>query len=142
MLNIIIYLISLLQIDSIHYNLNKKIDSIIEFSIKEKAFPGAQIIVLKDGEKFLIASKWNPKSPELVVTHQVGKAHQQEIEKALSYDPQTSFTTYESLGNCGSVSLPITFTLACEQNPGFLQSKSALLGIGSGLSSLMLALNN
>ena len=51
MLNIIIYLISLLQIDSIHYNLNKKIDSIIEFSIKEKAFPGAQIIVLKDGEK-------------------------------------------------------------------------------------------
>ena len=49
MLNIIIYLISLLPIDSIHYNLNKKIDSIIEFSIKEKAFPGAQIIVLKDG---------------------------------------------------------------------------------------------
>ena len=93
-------------------------------------------------EKFLAASNWNPKSPELVVTHQVGKAHQQEIEKALSYDPQTSFTTYESLGNCGSVSLPITFTLACEQNPSFLQSKSALLGIGSGLSSLMLALNN
>ena len=53
MLNIIIYLISLLQIDSIHYNLNKKIDSIIEFSIKEKAFPGAQIIVLKDGEKVI-----------------------------------------------------------------------------------------
>ena len=93
-------------------------------------------------EKFLVASKWSPQSPELVVTHQVGKAHQQEIEKALSYDPQKSFTTYESLGNCGSVSLPITYTLACEQNPKFLQSKSALLGIGSGLSSLMLALNN
>ena len=87
-------------------------------------------------------SKWSPQSPEPVVTHQVGKAHQQEIEKALSYDPQKSFTTYESLGNCGSVSLPITYTLACEQNPKFLQSKSALLGIGSGLSSLMLALNN
>ena len=93
-------------------------------------------------KKFLTASKWNPQSPELVITHQVGKAHQQEIEKALSYDPQNSFTTYESLGNCGSVSLPITYTLACEQNAGFLKSKSALLGIGSGLSSLMLALNN
>ena len=53
MLNIIIYLISLLPIDSIHYNLNKKIDSIIEFSIKKKAFPGAQIVVLKDGKEIL-----------------------------------------------------------------------------------------
>ena len=93
-------------------------------------------------QKFLKTSKWNSQSPELVVTHQVGKAHQQEIEKALSYDRKKSFTTYEFLGNCGSVSLPITFTLACEKNPTFLQAKSALLGIGSGLSSLMLALNN
>ena len=93
-------------------------------------------------QKFLMTSKWNSQSPELVVTHQVGKAHQQEIEKALSYDRKKSFTTYEFLGNCGSVSLPITFTLACEKNPTFLQAKSALLGIGSGLSSLMLALNN
>ena len=53
MLNIIIYLISLLPIDSIHYNLNKKIDSIIELSIKKKAFPGAQIVVLKDGKEIL-----------------------------------------------------------------------------------------
>ncbi len=93
-------------------------------------------------EKFLKSSRWNSQTPELVVTHQVGKAHQQAIEKALSYNPKKSFTTYELLGNCGSVSLPITFTLACEKNPDFLQVKSALLGIGSGLSSLMLALNN
>ena len=53
MLNIIIYLISLLPIDSIHYNLNKKIDSIIELSIKKKAFPGAQIVVLKDWKEIL-----------------------------------------------------------------------------------------
>ena len=92
-------------------------------------------------EKFLKSSRWNSQTPELVVTHQVGKAHQQAIEKALSYNPKKSFTTYELLGNCGSVSLPITFTLACEKNPDFLQVKSALLGIGSGLSSLMLALN-
>ena len=93
-------------------------------------------------EKFLKTSRWNSQTPELVVTHQVGRAHQQAIEKALSYNPKKSFTTYELLGNCGSVSLPITFTLACEKNPDFLQVKSALLGIGSGLSSLMLALNN
>ena len=93
-------------------------------------------------KKFLQVSKWDPKSPELVVTHQVGKAHQLEIEKALGYDSTKSFTSYETLGNCGSVSLPITYTLACEQNQDYLITKSALLGIGSGLSSLMLALNN
>ena len=92
--------------------------------------------------KFLQVSKWDSQTPELVVTHQVGKAHQLEIEKALGYDSTKSFTSYESLGNCGSVSLPITYTLACEQNQDFLTKKSALLGIGSGLSSLMLALNN
>ncbi len=92
--------------------------------------------------KFLQVTKWNPQSPQLIVTHQVGKAHQQEIEKALGYDSRKSFNTYKSLGNCGSVSLPITYTLACEQNKDFPQMKSALLGIGSGLSSLMLALNN
>jgi 3-oxoacyl-[acyl-carrier-protein] synthase-3 len=93
-------------------------------------------------KKFLQVSKWDSQSPELVVTHQVGKAHQFEIEKALGYDSVKSFTSYESLGNCGSVSLPITYTLACEQNQNYLKKKSALLGIGSGLSSLMLALNN
>ena len=92
--------------------------------------------------KFLQVSKWDSQTPELVVTHQVGKAHQLEIEKALGYDSKKSFTSYELLGNCGSVSLPITYTLACEQNQDFLTKKSALLGIGSGLSSLMLALNN
>jgi 3-oxoacyl-[acyl-carrier-protein] synthase-3 len=92
--------------------------------------------------KFLQVSKWDSQTPELVVTHQVGKAHQLEIQKALGYDSTKSFTSYESLGNCGSVSLPITYTLACEQNQDFLTKKSALLGIGSGLSSIMLALNN
>ena len=52
-------------------------------------------------KKFLQVSKWDSQSPELVVTHQVGKAHQFEIEKALGYDSVKSFTSYESLGNCG-----------------------------------------
>jgi 3-oxoacyl-[acyl-carrier-protein] synthase-3 len=92
--------------------------------------------------KFLTVTKWEPCDPELVVTHQVGKAHQHEIENALGYNPIKSFNTFQTLGNCGSVSVPITYTLACEQNPDLLTKKSALLGIGSGLSSLMLSLNN
>ena len=70
------------------------------------------------------------------------RVHQQEIEKALGYNPSKSFNTYETLGNCGSVSLPVSYTIACEKRPEVINQKSALLGIGSGLSSLMLALNN
>ena len=45
-------------------------------------------------EKFLQVSKWEPQSPELVITHQVGKAHQLEIEKALGYDSTKSFLDF------------------------------------------------
>jgi 3-oxoacyl-[acyl-carrier-protein] synthase-3 len=99
-------------------------------------------VAKKAWNKFLDITGWSSSSPELIVTHQVGRAHQHEIEKALGYNPSKSFNTYETLGNCGSVSLPISYTIACEKNPELINQKSALLGIGSGLSSLMLALNN
>ena len=98
-------------------------------------------VAKKAWRKFLDLTGWSSSSLELIVTHQVGRAHQQEIEKALGYNPQKSFNTYEKLGNCGSVSLPISYSMACEKKPEVINQKSALLGIGSGLSSLMLALN-
>ncbi|MEK7388097.1 MAG: 3-oxoacyl-[acyl-carrier-protein] synthase III C-terminal domain-containing protein, partial [Elusimicrobiota bacterium] len=48
------------------------------------------------------------------------------------------FTTYEYLGNMGTVSLTLTAALAHER--GFFQDgdKVGFLGIGSGLNCLML----
>ena len=48
------------------------------------------------------------------------------------------FSTFEHLGNIGTVSLPLTAALAEER--GFLTpgDRVALLGIGSGLNCLML----
>jgi len=91
--------------------------------------------------KFLHVNDWTPEIPELVITHQVGKAHSKAVFEALSINPSISYSSFEKLGNCGSVSLPITYTLACEANPQNLLRKTALLGIGSGLSSLMLSIN-
>jgi len=51
MFKVLIFLLSINSFDSKKNKLINKIDSIIEYSIKEKAFPGAQIIVLKDGEE-------------------------------------------------------------------------------------------
>ena len=53
MFKILIFLLSINSFDSKKKKLINKIDSIIEYSIKEKAFPGAQILVLKDGKEVL-----------------------------------------------------------------------------------------
>jgi 3-oxoacyl-[acyl-carrier-protein] synthase-3 len=77
-------------------------------------------------------------APDKTITHQVGRAHTKALYEALSLDPERGFTTYDGLGNVGSVSLPITLAMASEA--GFLEAGDdiALLGIGSGLSSLMM----
>ena len=49
MFKILTLLLSISFFESKKNKLINKIDSIIEYSIKEKAFPGAQILVLKDG---------------------------------------------------------------------------------------------
>lgn len=78
-------------------------------------------------------------APDRVITHQVGKAHHQGLFKALGLDPARAFTTFKELGNVGSVSLPITLAMA--EDAGFIQPGHtvALLGIGSGLSCMMMA---
>lgn len=77
-------------------------------------------------------------APDKVLTHQVGKAHDQALFAALGIDRDRSFVTYDRLGNVGSVSLPITLGMAVEAGFVVPGDEVALLGIGSGLSSLMM----
>lgn len=91
--------------------------------------------------KFMEISSWNSDTPELLITHQVGKAHTNAVFEALQLDPSKNFSSFEHLGNCGASSLPITYTLACEDDPQKKKAKTVLMGIGSGLSSIMLSLN-
>ena len=81
---------------------------------------------------------WDRSTPDCFVCHQVGKTHQRRLFDSLELDRSRDFTTFEYMGNVGSVSLPFTFHEALQAgkiNPG---NKVALLGIGSGLSSVML----
>ena len=58
--------------------------------------------------------------------------------KALGIPPEKDFSTFEFLGNMGTVSLPLTAALAEEREflrPG---DRVGFLGIGSGLNCLML----
>jgi 3-oxoacyl-[acyl-carrier-protein] synthase-3 len=74
----------------------------------------------------------------LVLTHQVGVAHEKLSLDSLELNNHKTYKTYPELGNTGSSALPITLMKAFEND--FIKSgdKIALLGIGSGLSSIML----
>ena len=89
---------------------------------------------------FLHELGWQAALVDRVICHQVGSAHQSAILKTLGIPPDKDFTTFEFLGNMGTVSLPLTAALAEEReilSPG---DRVAFLGIGSGLNCLMLGL--
>lgn len=73
------------------------------------------------------------------IGHQVGSAHEKLTMEALELSSHPSFVTYPYLGNTGSAALPATF-IELMQQPHRPQTndKLMLLGIGSGLSSVML----
>jgi len=74
------------------------------------------------------------------ICHQVGSTHRRKLYEALGLDLAKDFSTFETLGNTGSVALPATLAAAVEANAIRPGDQVALLGIGSGLNSLMLAL--
>lgn len=89
-------------------------------------------------ESFLGVLGWGRDSVDKVICHQVGGAHRAAVLGALGVPEEKDFSTYESLGNIGTASLPITAAIAEEReflSPG---EKVAFLGIGSGLNCLML----
>lgn len=73
-------------------------------------------------------------------THQVGIAHRKMLYEKIGLDISLDFSTVEFLGNTGSASLPVTFALGVERGQVSRGDKVALLGIGSGLNSVMLGI--
>jgi 3-oxoacyl-[acyl-carrier-protein] synthase III len=87
---------------------------------------------------FISRLGWAAESIDKVICHQVGSAHRNHVLKALGIGVEKEFSTFEYLGNIGTVSLPLTAALAEER--GFLLpgDRVGFLGIGSGLNCLML----
>ncbi len=88
--------------------------------------------------RLLAATGWRAGDVDRVICHQVGVTHRANVLGALGVDPARDYSTFETLGNIGTVSVPITAALADEA--GFLRKghRAALLGIGSGLNCMML----
>lgn len=73
------------------------------------------------------------------VCHQVGVAHRKLLLEKLQLHPEMDFVSYPWLGNTGSAALPTTLAIA-HQSGHFVDGDCiGLLGIGSGINVLMLA---
>lgn len=81
---------------------------------------------------------WSNDDVDRVFTHQVGKAHSKLLLERLGLNAARDFSTFEFLGNTGAAALPTALALGIERNVLQPGDRTALLGIGSGLSSVML----
>jgi 3-oxoacyl-[acyl-carrier-protein] synthase-3 len=117
---------------------------------------GAEALVMQtDSEHLLVAgvtlaqSTWadfsritgfNAENTDRFICHQVGSVHRRKLYETLGLDLAKDFSTFETLGNMGSVSLPATLAIAAQEGRVKQGDRVSLLGIGSGLNSLMLGL--
>ncbi|MBK23439.1 MAG: 3-oxoacyl-ACP synthase III [Halobacteriovorax sp.] len=81
---------------------------------------------------------WENSDIDWAIGHQVGKAHEALTMETLGLENKQTFKTYPFLGNTGSAALPVTLDLLNHEMKIEKGSKVALLGIGSGLNSIML----
>jgi 3-oxoacyl-[acyl-carrier-protein] synthase III len=81
---------------------------------------------------------WDENTPDRIVCHQVGSAHQKLLFETLGLEGEKDYSSFPEFGNTGSAALPLTLAKAAEE--GFVKKgdRVAMLGIGSGLNCLML----
>ncbi len=90
--------------------------------------------------EFTSAAGWAGESFNRFICHQVGSTHRRLLYEKLGLDLAKDFSTFETLGNTGSVALPATLAAALDAGAIREGQRVGLLGIGSGLNCLMLAL--
>jgi 3-oxoacyl-[acyl-carrier-protein] synthase-3 len=83
---------------------------------------------------------WQNADVDRVFTHQVGRQHRSLLMETLQLDPALDFPTVERFGNTGAAALPMAMAMGLEDDPPAKGTNLALLGIGSGLNSVMLGI--
>lgn len=90
-------------------------------------------------EAFEAETGWTRGTPDRFICHQVGTAHRRKLYETVGLDLGRDYSTFATLGNTGSAALPATLAAAVADGAVKGGDKVALLGIGSGINSLMLA---
>jgi len=90
-------------------------------------------------DRLLAESTWSRDSFTRSVCHQVGTRHRAAMLEAMGLPIANDSITFPVLGNTGSVALPLTVAAAIERGELVPGDRAALLGIGSGINSIMIA---
>ena len=95
-------------------------------------------LIRKVGDAFFRELNWTSDQLDKIISHQVASANRDAILNNLGLTLEKDFSTFQFLGNMGTVSLPVTAAIAMER--GILEKgqKVGFIGIGSGLNSMML----
>lgn len=91
-------------------------------------------------ERFLSESQLDRPGFAHTFGHQVGSAHRKLLLETLKMPIERDHTTFEWLGNTGSSALPTTAAIHLEKGAAKAGEKFAMLGIGSGINSVMAAI--
>ena len=89
-------------------------------------------------EKLLSETGWTRDQIDRTICHQVGSRHRIAMLEAMRLDVSRDSVTFPNLGNTGSVALPLTVAAAASSGQLNPQDQVAMLGIGSGINSVML----
>lgn len=89
-------------------------------------------------ESLLNVSGWDRSQIDRTVSHQVGSRHRAAMLQTLGLNAHQDSITFDRLGNTGSAALPVTLHHAIERGEIQPGHRVAMLGIGSGINSVML----
>jgi len=112
-----------------------------EISMKtdaETLLNGGCELATRTWSDFQTAMSWTHADVKRTYCHQVGSMHRDRLYEAIKRDPAGDFSTFDFLGNVGSVSAPLTMAMGIERDSPAPETNIAMLGIGSGLSCVML----
>ena len=94
----------------------------------ERMLDAGVTLAKKAWEEFVRSTGWTGESVNNVICHQVGSAHRRRLFETLSLDVSKDYSTFETLGNMGSVSLPATLSAAVQAGRVREGSQVALMG--------------
>ncbi|EMI28748.1 3-oxoacyl-ACP synthase III [Rhodopirellula europaea] len=89
--------------------------------------------------ELLQKSGWSRDQIDRSVCHQVGSRHRIGMLEAMQLPETSDSVTFPALGNTGSVALPLTVATAAATGELSAGDRTAMLGIGSGINSVMIA---
>jgi acyl-CoA:acyl-CoA alkyltransferase len=92
-------------------------------------------------EAFLAQLGWSAADIDKTACHQVGSAHRKLLLESLGIPMERDFVTYTWLGNTGAAAVPVTLAIGSEERHYLPGDRVALLGIGSGINVLTMAVD-